>query len=200
MCTDSSNNNDDNRGSPEEEKDGCWRHAGDSSSDLDALIQSIGRDNSISCLIRCSRSDYGFIASLNQSFRSLIISGDIYRLRMQNGVIEHARDPFQLIGRVNSISCLIRCSRSDYGPITSLNRRFHSLIRSGEIYKLRMQNGVIELGFTFLVTSINGRHLIQFDTGACICQGCLPMNVSFCRIRNPWLREWELSCLYLGRR
>lgn len=58
-------------------------------SDLDSLIQPIGRDNSISCLIRCSRSDYGSIASLNQSFRSLIRSGELYKLRRQNGVIEH---------------------------------------------------------------------------------------------------------------
>ncbi|XWS34072.1 hypothetical protein CRYUN_Cryun21dG0007700 [Craigia yunnanensis] len=73
----------------EQEEDGYRRHAGDSSSDLDALIQPIGRDNSISCLIRCSRSDYGNIASLNRSFCSLIRSGEIYKLRKQNGVIEH---------------------------------------------------------------------------------------------------------------
>ncbi|OMO93178.1 Kelch repeat type 1 [Corchorus capsularis] len=73
----------------QEERDGNRRHAGDSSSDLDALIQPIGRDNSISCLIRCSRSDYGSIASLNRSFRSLIRSGEIYKLRRQNGVVEH---------------------------------------------------------------------------------------------------------------
>ncbi|XVF03366.1 hypothetical protein REPUB_Repub04eG0254900 [Reevesia pubescens] len=65
------------------------RKQSDSSSDLDALIQPIGRDNSISCLIRCSRSDYSSIASLNRSFRSLIRSGEIYKLRRQNGVVEH---------------------------------------------------------------------------------------------------------------
>lgn len=64
------------------------RHAGDSS-DADALIHSIGRDNSISCLLRCSRSDYGSLASLNRSFRSLIRSGDIYKLRRQSGLVEH---------------------------------------------------------------------------------------------------------------
>ncbi|XP_059315919.1 F-box/kelch-repeat protein SKIP11-like [Lycium ferocissimum] len=53
------------------------------------LIHSIGPDNSINCLIRCSRSDYGVIASLNSSFRSLIKSGELYRLRYQNGVVEH---------------------------------------------------------------------------------------------------------------
>ncbi|XP_022776894.1 F-box/kelch-repeat protein SKIP11-like [Durio zibethinus] len=70
-------------------EDGYRKHAGDSSSNLDALIQPIGRDNSISCLIRCSRSDYGSIALLNRSFRSLIRSGEIYKLRRQNGVVEH---------------------------------------------------------------------------------------------------------------
>ncbi|XP_048440961.1 F-box/kelch-repeat protein SKIP11-like [Pyrus x bretschneideri] len=58
-------------------------------SDSDNLIHRIGRDNSISCLIRCSRSDYGLIASLNQSFRSLVRSGELYKLRRQNDVTEH---------------------------------------------------------------------------------------------------------------
>ncbi|KAK6133679.1 hypothetical protein DH2020_032589 [Rehmannia glutinosa] len=64
------------------------RHASDNS-DSSSLIAAIGRDNSISCLIRCSRADYGAIASLNRSFRSLIRSGELYRLRRQNGVVEH---------------------------------------------------------------------------------------------------------------
>ncbi|CAL5431034.1 unnamed protein product [Camellia sinensis] len=58
-------------------------------SDSGSLINGIGRDNSISCLIRCSRADYGSIASLNRSFRSLVQSGDLYRLRRMNGIIEH---------------------------------------------------------------------------------------------------------------
>ncbi|CAN7020579.1 hypothetical protein HID58_021499 [Brassica napus] len=57
--------------------------------DGDSLINDIGRDNSISCLLRCSRSDYSSIASLNRSFRSLVKSGDIYRLRRQNMIVEH---------------------------------------------------------------------------------------------------------------
>ncbi|CAF1925504.1 unnamed protein product [Brassica oleracea var. botrytis] len=57
--------------------------------DGDSLINDIGRDNSISCLLRCSRSDYPSIASLNRSFRSLVNSGDIYRLRRQNMIVEH---------------------------------------------------------------------------------------------------------------
>ncbi|KAG7979347.1 hypothetical protein I3843_05G126800 [Carya illinoinensis] len=59
---------------------------GDSS---DSLIDPIGRDISIKCLILCSRSDYGSIASLNRSFRSLIRSGDLYKERRQKNVIEH---------------------------------------------------------------------------------------------------------------
>ncbi|KAL0732889.1 hypothetical protein Bca4012_009099 [Brassica carinata] len=56
----------------------------------DSLINDIiGRDISISCLIRCSRSDYPSIASLNRSFRSLVKSGAIYKLRRQNRIIEH---------------------------------------------------------------------------------------------------------------
>ncbi|XP_073020057.1 F-box/kelch-repeat protein SKIP11-like [Primulina eburnea] len=64
------------------------RHAGDNS-DSSSLIAAIGRDYSISCLIKCSRADYGVIASLNRSFRSLIRSGDLYRFRRQSGVVEH---------------------------------------------------------------------------------------------------------------
>ncbi|KZV16076.1 hypothetical protein F511_25908 [Dorcoceras hygrometricum] len=70
------------------DRSNCQRHAGDNS-DSSSLISAIGRDNSISCLIRCSRADYGSIASLNGSFRSLIRSGELYRLRRQNGVVEH---------------------------------------------------------------------------------------------------------------
>ncbi|KAG9155541.1 hypothetical protein Leryth_009953 [Lithospermum erythrorhizon] len=62
--------------------------AGDNS-DSSSLIHGIGRDNSISCVIRCSRSDYGAVASLNKSFHELITSGEVYRLRRQYGVVEH---------------------------------------------------------------------------------------------------------------
>ncbi|KAJ0253397.1 hypothetical protein HA466_0110920 [Hirschfeldia incana] len=60
------------------------------STDDNSLINDIiGRDISISCLIRCSRSDYPSIASLNRSFRSLVKSGAIYWLRRQNRIVEH---------------------------------------------------------------------------------------------------------------
>ncbi|TYH96661.1 hypothetical protein ES332_A12G193100v1 [Gossypium tomentosum] len=48
------------------------------------------------------------------------------------------------LGRDISIDCLLCCSRSDYGVITTLNTCFHSLIRSGELYKLRRQMGIVE--------------------------------------------------------
>ncbi|ESQ33038.1 hypothetical protein EUTSA_v10004163mg [Eutrema salsugineum] len=74
--------------SQEQEQSDSSNNGGDSS-DTHSLINEIGRDNSINCLIRCSRSDYGSIASLNRNFRSLVKSGDIYRLRRQNGFVEH---------------------------------------------------------------------------------------------------------------
>ncbi|CAA3014291.1 F-box/kelch-repeat protein SKIP11-like [Olea europaea var. sylvestris] len=64
------------------------QHSGDNS-DPSSLIAAIGYGNSISCLIRCSRVDYGAIASLNRSFRSLIRDGELYKLRRKNGVVEH---------------------------------------------------------------------------------------------------------------
>ncbi|KAI9169740.1 hypothetical protein LWI28_017039 [Acer negundo] len=76
------------RASPEQSDDEQQSRGGDSS-DSESLINPIGRDISISCLIRCSRSDYGSIASVNQSFRSLVRSGELYRLRRQKEVIEH---------------------------------------------------------------------------------------------------------------
>ncbi|RDY12230.1 F-box/kelch-repeat protein, partial [Mucuna pruriens] len=53
------------------------------------LFGQLGRDISISCLLRLSRSDYGSIASLNQSFRSLILSGELYQLRRKMGIVEY---------------------------------------------------------------------------------------------------------------
>ncbi|XP_031099527.1 F-box/kelch-repeat protein At1g26930-like [Ipomoea triloba] len=65
------------------------QHCDGVNSDTSCLIPGIGRDNSISCLIRCSRSAYGMAASVNRSFRSLIRSGELYKLRRMNGIIEH---------------------------------------------------------------------------------------------------------------
>ncbi|KAJ4746047.1 Galactose oxidase/kelch repeat superfamily protein [Rhynchospora pubera] len=57
--------------------------------DSNSLIGPIGRDNSITCLLCCSRSEYGSLACLNRSFRSLIQGGELYRLRRQLGIVEH---------------------------------------------------------------------------------------------------------------
>lgn len=57
--------------------------------DPNLLIHQLGRDLTINCLLRCSRSDYGSIASLNQSFRSLIQTGELYRIRRLMGIVEH---------------------------------------------------------------------------------------------------------------
>ncbi|KAM3304163.1 F-box/kelch-repeat protein SKIP11 [Capsicum chacoense] len=73
--------------SPDEHADN-QDHAGDNT-DRSTLFPAIDRDNSINSLIRCSRSDYGAIASLNRNFRSLIRSGELYTARRRNGVVEH---------------------------------------------------------------------------------------------------------------
>ncbi|KAM1516589.1 hypothetical protein ACFXTH_015525 [Malus domestica] len=64
-------------------------HQGGGNSDSSSLIHQLGRDISINCLLRCSRSDYGSIASLNKNFRSLIRSGELYTLRRKVGIVEH---------------------------------------------------------------------------------------------------------------
>lgn len=48
------------------------------------------------------------------------------------------------IGHDLTINCLLRLSRSDYGSVASLNKDFRSLVRNGEIYRLRRQSGVAE--------------------------------------------------------
>lgn len=63
--------------------------SGGDQGDTSSLISSLGRDISINCLLRCSRSNYNVIALLNSSFRNLIRSGDLYILRRKMGVIEH---------------------------------------------------------------------------------------------------------------
>ncbi|KEH15842.1 putative galactose oxidase, beta-propeller [Medicago truncatula] len=58
-------------------------------SDSNLLSDHLGRDISIHCLLQLSRSDYGSIAALNKSFRSLIRSGELYKLRRKAGIVEH---------------------------------------------------------------------------------------------------------------
>ncbi|KGN63979.1 F-box/kelch-repeat protein At1g74510 [Cucumis sativus] len=65
------------------------QHCGGDQSDSGSLIHQLGRDMSINCLLYCSRSEYGSIASLNRDFRSLITSGELYKLRRRMGIVEH---------------------------------------------------------------------------------------------------------------
>ncbi|KAF6159989.1 hypothetical protein GIB67_033073 [Kingdonia uniflora] len=58
-------------------------------SDSSSLIHALGRDISINCLLRLSRSEYNLIAPLNRSFRDLVRYGELYRLRRQLGIVEH---------------------------------------------------------------------------------------------------------------
>nr|AFD02178.1 putative kelch repeat containing F-box protein [Persicaria minor] len=71
-----------------DDQPGDQQQGGDQS-DTDNLIHPIGRDITINCLLHCSRADYGSIASLNRGFRSLVRSGEMYKLRRMNGVVEH---------------------------------------------------------------------------------------------------------------
>ncbi|CAK7322846.1 unnamed protein product [Dovyalis caffra] len=64
-------------------------HQVENQPDSSSLINQIGRDLSISCLLCCSRSDYGAIASLNKSFQSLVRGGQLYKLRREAGIVEH---------------------------------------------------------------------------------------------------------------
>ncbi|MED6196685.1 F-box/kelch-repeat protein skip11 [Stylosanthes scabra] len=63
-------------------------HAG-GASDSGSLLPRMNRDSSVTCLSRCSRSDYGSLALLNSSFRNLIRSGELYKWRRLNGIMEH---------------------------------------------------------------------------------------------------------------
>ncbi|VAI00424.1 unnamed protein product [Triticum turgidum subsp. durum] len=49
-----------------------------------------------------------------------------------------------VIGGDLFIYCLHRLSRWDYGSIASLNRDFNSVVRNGDIYRLRRKSGVAE--------------------------------------------------------
>ncbi|KAF5809151.1 hypothetical protein HanXRQr2_Chr04g0153691 [Helianthus annuus] len=55
---------------------------------MSSLIHVIGRDLTMKSLMSQPRYNYSRIASLNRSFRELIRSGEVYRLRSIQ-VIEH---------------------------------------------------------------------------------------------------------------
>lgn len=119
-------------------------------SNSSSLIHQIGRDISINCLLRCSRSDYGSIASLNRSFQSLIRTGELYRLRRQMGIVEHwvyfscnlleweSFDPVRLrwmhLPRMTSNECFM-CSDKESLAVGTELLVFGKEIRSHVIYK-----------------------------------------------------------------
>ncbi|XP_052176421.1 F-box/kelch-repeat protein At1g74510 isoform X2 [Diospyros lotus] len=130
-------------------------------SDSSSLIHQIGRDISINCLLRCSRSDYGSIASLNQSFRSLIRSGELYKLRQKFGIIEHwvyiscelleweAFDPIRLrwmhLPRMTSNECF-RCSDKESLAVGTELLVFGKEIMSPVVYKYSILTNSWTLG------------------------------------------------------
>lgn len=130
-------------------------------SDTSSLIPQVGRDISINCLLRCSRSDYGFIASLNQSFRSIIRSGELYKLRRQMGIIEHwvyfscnlleweAFDPIRLrwmhLPRMTSNECFMWSDKESLAVGTEL-LVFGKEIMSHVIYKYSIATNSWSLG------------------------------------------------------
>lgn len=138
------------------------RQASDQS-DMDCLIHPIGRDISINCLLRCTRADYGSIASLNRSFRSLIRSGEIYRLRRQNKVIEHwvyfscrllewvAFDPvsrrWMNLPRMNSNECFM-CSDKESLAVGTELLVFGKDLMSHVIYKYSILTNSWSSGMT----------------------------------------------------
>ncbi|WCJ35963.1 Galactose oxidase/kelch repeat superfamily protein [Euphorbia peplus] len=57
--------------------------------DSSSLIHQLGRELTISCLVFCSRFDYGAVAVLNKSFNSLVHSSLLYKIRREVGIVEH---------------------------------------------------------------------------------------------------------------
>lgn len=119
-------------------------------SDTSSLINQLGRELSISCLLHCSRSDYGTIASLNKSFQSIVQSGLLYKLRRKMGIVEHwvyfscnlleweAFDPFHCrwmhLPRMNANECFM-CSDKESLAVGTELLVFGKEIESHVIYR-----------------------------------------------------------------
>ncbi|KAH7550326.1 hypothetical protein ACOSP7_024419 [Xanthoceras sorbifolium] len=140
-------------------------HGGDHSHSS-SLINQLGRDMSITCLLHCSRSDYGAIASLNKAFRSLIRSGELYGLRRAMGIVEHwvyfscnlmeweAFDPIRRrwmhLPRMNSNECFM-CSDKESLAVGMELLVFGKEITSLVIYRYSILTNTWSSG-----TSMNG--------------------------------------------
>ncbi|KAJ8513196.1 hypothetical protein OPV22_003630 [Ensete ventricosum] len=66
-----------------------YHHRSDGKYSDSNIVSGLGRELIISCLLHLSRSDYAAVASLNRMFRSLIHSGELYKLRRKMDIIEH---------------------------------------------------------------------------------------------------------------
>nr|UBY07198.1 NBS-LRR disease resistance protein [Dasypyrum villosum] len=73
----------------------------------------------------------------------LVDSGSLGVEEQQQDVVSWS-NTIDVIGRDLFIYCLHRLSRWDYGAIASLNRDFNSVVRNGDVYRLRRKNGVAE--------------------------------------------------------
>ncbi|KAK0605140.1 hypothetical protein LWI29_023135 [Acer saccharum] len=73
-----------------------------------------------------------------------------------------------------ALNCLALVSLSDYASLSSINKRFHKLIKSGYLYGLRKQLGVVE-HWVFLVCDPRGWE--AFDLG-----------------RNKWITLPKIPC------
>lgn len=125
------------------------QHGGDAS-DSNSLLPRMNRDSSITCLSRCSRSDYGSLGSLNRSFRNIIRSGELYQWRRLNGIMEHwiyfscalleweAYDPFRRrwmhLPRMASNECFM-CSDKESLAVGVELLVFGKELRSHVIYR-----------------------------------------------------------------
>ncbi|GAB4860726.1 hypothetical protein Ancab_035889 [Ancistrocladus abbreviatus] len=132
-------------------------------SDTSLLFHQIGLDNSIDCIARCSRSDYGSIALINQSFLSLIRSVELYKRRRELGIVEHwvyfscslleweAFDPICLrwmhLPRMTSNECFM-CSDKESLAVGTELLVFGKEIISHVVYKYSILTNSWTLGVT----------------------------------------------------
>ncbi|GAB2264940.1 hypothetical protein Dimus_000011 [Dionaea muscipula] len=70
------------------EQCGGSSQSGRASSD-DSLLPGLPDDTALDIFAWCRRSDYPAFASLNKKYKSLMDSGDLYKLRRRLGIIEH---------------------------------------------------------------------------------------------------------------
>jgi len=78
------------------------------------------------------------------------------------------------IGRELTISCLLRLPRSYYYDVASVNRSFYSLVRSGELYRLRREARIVEQMIYCSCNVLEWDGLIHAANGGSASLPCLP--------------------------